>query len=79
MKCDGCGAIWLRVLFEAPHFSKSGHWYDVLMPREFNPQGFEGTKETVESVCSKSLTIFTGGSLFDGKVQPHTGLIKRLV
>jgi hypothetical protein len=79
IKCVDCGIVWLRVLFESPHFSKTGHWYDLQLPTEFDRKLFTGSRENIESVFSESPLRFLGGSYFDGNVQVSQGPLKRLI
>jgi hypothetical protein len=78
-QCNDCGNIWLRVLFEAPHLSNSGHWYDVQLPPGADWTTFSGSVENINSIFSNSEIKFKGGSLFNGKVEPFAGQPKRLV
>ena len=77
--CKSCKSIWLRILYEATHYSKSNHWYDALLSPETNHKDFLGTKENIEMIFLNSEISFCGGSFFDGKVKVHYGPPKRLV
>ncbi len=86
-ECGACKALWLRVLFEAPHLPKAGHWYDALINNGGNIvvlnddaiQKLVGTRESIGQVFSKATIRFRGGSYFGGIASPTDLIPTRLV
>lgn len=78
-KCDTCGSLWLRLLFEAPHYPGGNHWYDGLLPQDFDMVVFLGSKENIARVFKESPCCFHKGISADEAVRKFQGLPKRLI
>ena len=86
-ECGACKVLWLRVLFEAPHLPKAGHWYDALVNDGTDQsvlsleeiESFSGTRVNIGLVFTKAQTRFRGGSYFGGVTSQIDTVPTRLV
>jgi hypothetical protein len=78
-ECQQCQSSWITILFEAPHYSDSTHWYTALLPESFDYVSFQGSKENVNSVFSTSQVCFSKGIGRGSLAKNFTGVPKRIV
>ncbi len=76
-RCNECGRLWLRVLYEQPAFSRSGHWYDALLPD--NEDLTEISKKDIKDIFLDAKIKLRGGSYWNGTTDPYLGIPKRIV
>jgi hypothetical protein len=60
--CRRCGLVWLNYLVEEPHYSRSGRWWRVAVPRE---QRIAISAKTAREFIQQQDEGFVGGSYFE--------------
>ncbi len=78
-KCNQCQSVWIVIIFEAPHYSDSTHWYTALLHDQFDLEKFRGSRENVNSVFEKSQFSFRKGIARGSCAEKFSGVPKRLV
>ncbi|MBC7540171.1 MAG: hypothetical protein H7281_15205 [Bacteriovorax sp.] len=78
-KCNNCQSIWITILYEAPHYSDSTHWYKALLAENFDYEKFLGSRTEVNSVFETTRIAFFKGITRGSKPEKFSGVPKRVV
>lgn len=76
--CSLCHKFWLNIIYEAPQFTDSTHWYSALLPDNFDSKNFYASIENVNQVFKNSQICFRKGIARGSKPEKFSGLPKRL-